>query len=113
MSDMPLRTLVLAGTAESRALIHALSDEPSVQLTASLAGATPNPARLPVPTRVGGFGGPEGLVEYCRDNGVGLMIDATHPLCPPDHPQRPRCGGVPEHPVPAAGTSAMASGGGR
>ena len=32
MSDMPLRTLVLAGTAESRAVIHALSDEPSVQL---------------------------------------------------------------------------------
>ena len=47
MSDMPLRTLVLAGTAESRAVIHALSDEPSVQLTASLAGATPNPAGLP------------------------------------------------------------------
>ena len=80
MSDMPLRTLVLAGTAESRAVIHALSDEPSVQLTASLAGATPNPAGLPVPTRVGGFGGPEGLAEYCRDNGVGLVIDATHPF---------------------------------
>ena len=80
MSDMPLRTLVLAGTAESRAVIHALSDEPSVQLTASLAGATPNPAGLPVPTRVGGFGGPEGLAEYCRENGVGLVIDATHPF---------------------------------
>jgi len=80
MSDMPLKALVLAGTAESRAVIHALSDEPSVKLTASLAGATPKPAGLPVPTRVGGFGGSKGLAEYCRDNGVGLVIDATHPF---------------------------------
>ena len=77
---MRLKALVLAGTAESRALIQALSDEPLVKLTASLAGATPNPLGLPVPMRVGGFGGPEGLAEYCHDNGVGLLIDATHPF---------------------------------
>ena len=80
MTDAPLKTLVLAGTAESRAVIHALQDEPSVDLTASLAGATPKPAGLPVPTRVGGFGGPEGLAQYCRESGVGLVIDATHPF---------------------------------
>ena len=80
MSDRPLKTLVLAGTAESRALIDALRDEPSLSLTASLAGATPNPAGLPVHTRIGGFGGSEGLAEYCREHGIGLMIDATHPF---------------------------------
>ena len=80
MSDRRLKALVLAGTAESRTVINALLSEPSVKLTASLAGATPNPLELPVPTRVGGFGGPEGLAEYCHDNGVRLLIDATHPF---------------------------------
>ena len=110
MSDRPLKTLVLAGTAESRALIDALRDEPSLSLTASLAGATPNPAGLPVHTRIGGFGGSEGLVEYCREHGIGLMIDTTHPFA--RQITRNAAAAASRHPVPAAGTSAMASGGG-
>ena len=80
MTKTPLKTLVLAGTAESRAVIHALHQEPLIELTASLAGATPNPVGLPVQTRVGGFGGPNGLAGYCREHGIGLVIDATHPF---------------------------------
>lgn len=80
MTKTPLKTLVLAGTAESRAVIHALHQEPLIELTASLAGATPNPVGLPVQTRVGGFGGPDGLAGYCREHGIGLVIDATHPF---------------------------------
>lgn len=80
MTATPLATLVLAGTAESRAVIDALKSDPCISLTASLAGATPDPLALPVPTRMGGFGGPEGLVDYARDQGVGLLIDATHPF---------------------------------
>lgn len=80
MSRTPLATLVLAGTVEARAVIDALRDDPKIALTASLAGATPHPMALPVPTLRGGFGGEEGLVAYCRENAVGLMIDATHPF---------------------------------
>lgn len=80
MTATPLVTLVLAGTAESRAVIDALKCDPAISLTASLAGATPDPVPLPVPTRMGGFGGPEGLAEYVRHQGVGLLIDATHPF---------------------------------
>ena len=80
MSRMPLATLVLAGTAEARAVIDALKDDPAFTLTASLAGATPQPITLPVPTLRGGFGGEEGLVTYCRQIGIGMLIDATHPF---------------------------------
>ena len=73
-------TLVLAGTAEARAVIDQLKDDRGIALTASLAGATPDPAALPVPTLSGGFGGVEGLVAYCRQHGIGLLIDATHPF---------------------------------
>ena len=30
--------------------------------------------------RVGGFGGIDGLISYLRDNGIGALIDATHPF---------------------------------
>lgn len=80
MTAPRLETLVLAGTAESREVVDALKANLSIRLTASLAGATPDPAPLPVPTRMGGFGGAEGLAAYARDHGVGLLIDATHPF---------------------------------
>ena len=80
MSITPLTTLVLAGTAEARAVIDGLKNDPAIALTASLAGATPQPIALPVPTLSGGFGGEEGLVAYCREHGIGMMIDATHPF---------------------------------
>lgn len=80
MSNAPLPTLVLAGTAEARAVIDGLKDDSDIVLTASLAGATPEPIALPVPTLSGGFGGDDGLVAYCREHGIGLLIDATHPF---------------------------------
>jgi precorrin-6A/cobalt-precorrin-6A reductase len=30
--------------------------------------------------RIGGFGGTDGLVNYCRDSGIAAIIDATHPF---------------------------------
>ena len=39
MSNAPLPTLVLAGTAEARAVIDGLKDDSDIALTASLAGA--------------------------------------------------------------------------
>ena len=80
MAGKPMKVLVLAGTAEARAVIDGLRSTARFDITASLAGATPNPAPLPVPTISGGFGGAEGLAVHCRDQGVELLVDVTHPF---------------------------------
>lgn len=46
----------------------------------SLAGRTREPARYPVPTRIGGFGGAAGLADYLGERKIDLLIDATHPF---------------------------------
>ncbi|TCP83567.1 precorrin-6A reductase [Rhizobium sp. PP-CC-2G-626] len=46
----------------------------------SLAGRTSAPMAQPVPTRIGGFGGAEGLTRTLRAESFDLLIDATHPF---------------------------------
>ena len=46
----------------------------------SLAGATANPAPTPIPQRVGGFGGAEGLAAFLTHERIGAVVDATHPF---------------------------------
>ena len=46
----------------------------------SYAGRTARPVMQPLPTRVGGFGGVEGLVAYLRHARISHVIDATHPF---------------------------------
>ncbi len=48
-------------------------------MTLSLAGRTAAPAAQPVPVRVGGFGGAEGLAAYLAAERVDALVDATHP----------------------------------
>ncbi|MFK7945003.1 MAG: cobalt-precorrin-6A reductase [Paracoccaceae bacterium] len=74
------RILLLAGTAEARALAGLLSTTPRINLTASFAGATMEPATFPCPTRTGGFGGAEGLARWMHKQHTDLLIDATHPF---------------------------------
>jgi precorrin-6A/cobalt-precorrin-6A reductase len=74
-----MKVLILGGTAEARALAAALARRNDVLVTLSLAGRTAKPAPQPVPVRRGGFGGAEGLARYLREEGVDLLIDATHP----------------------------------
>jgi precorrin-6A/cobalt-precorrin-6A reductase len=45
-----------------------------------LAGAVRDPAPLPLPARIGGFGGAEGFGTYLAEQGVALVVDATHPF---------------------------------
>lgn len=73
------RTLILGGTTEASALAQALSDK-GVDAVFSYAGRTNSPKPQPLPTRVGGFGGVEGLRAYLRDQGISRVIDATHPF---------------------------------
>ncbi|SFI94715.1 precorrin-6A/cobalt-precorrin-6A reductase [Amycolatopsis sacchari] len=71
--------LVLGGTGEARALAAGLVER-GVRVVSSLAGRVANP-RLPVgEVRVGGFGGPDGLVRWLTENGVVAVVDATHPF---------------------------------
>jgi precorrin-6A/cobalt-precorrin-6A reductase len=73
------RTLILGGTIEARLLADALAKRPGVTVTLSLAGRTANPLPQPVPVRIGGFGGADGLAAYLRDERIDALIDATHP----------------------------------
>ncbi|WP_105430517.1 cobalt-precorrin-6A reductase [Neorhizobium sp. T6_25] len=71
--------LILGGTAEARVLAGKLAGDPRFTVELSLAGRTRAPAAQPVPVRVGGFGGAEGLAAYLRQKGISILIEATHP----------------------------------
>ena len=74
-----MHLLILAGTGEARTIIKALKDDMRINITASLAGATPSPIDLMVPTRKGGFVGATGLADFCLTHNVDAIIDLTHP----------------------------------
>ncbi|MBA5775942.1 cobalt-precorrin-6A reductase [Stappia sp. F7233] len=73
------RVLVLAGTLEARRLIARLARMQSFDVIASLAGAVANPGALGVETRIGGFGGADGLADYLARQRIDALVDATHP----------------------------------
>ena len=54
--------------------------ELGLDATFSYAGRVAAPDAQPIPTRVGGFGGAEGLADFLLSNGVTHLIDATHPF---------------------------------
>ena len=71
--------LILGGTSEARQLAGRLADRRDLKVTLSLAGRTAHPAAQPVPVRVGGFGGTEGLAAYLAEQRIDVLVDATHP----------------------------------
>jgi precorrin-6A/cobalt-precorrin-6A reductase len=83
VSHLPVTTgptlLILGGTTEARALAEKVS-EAGVPSIYSYAGRTAEPVTLPIPTRIGGFGGEDGLATYLRQTGITHVIDATHPF---------------------------------
>ena len=72
--------LVLGGTSQASELARRLAARPDLEATLSLAGRTAAPAASPLPTRIGGFGGAEGLADYLRAHRIDAVIDATHPF---------------------------------
>lgn len=46
----------------------------------SYGGRTRIPADQPLPTRIGGFGGPVGLADFIRSERITHVVDATHPF---------------------------------
>ncbi|WP_299901536.1 cobalt-precorrin-6A reductase [uncultured Ruegeria sp.] len=71
--------LILGGTTEANALAKAVSEQ-GIAAVYSYAGRVENPRPQPLPVRVGGFGGPEGLAAYVSDNAITHVVDATHPF---------------------------------
>ena len=68
--------LLLGGTGEARQIAQALHGQDAV---ISLAGATRQPEKQPLPTRVGGFGGEAGFLAYVKEAGISAVLDVTHP----------------------------------
>jgi precorrin-6A/cobalt-precorrin-6A reductase len=73
------RILILGGTTEARRLAERLAARRDLAVTLSLAGRTANPAAQPVPVRIGGFGGAQGLAAHLAAERIDALIDATHP----------------------------------
>jgi precorrin-6A/cobalt-precorrin-6A reductase len=74
------RVLILGGTAEARALAAELVARPGHAVTSSLAGRLAEPTRPAGETRIGGFGGVDGMVGWLRGHGTDVVVDATHPF---------------------------------
>lgn len=79
-TQKPLKLLLLGGTSEATRLAKAVAQMLGVAAVLSLAGRTSKAAPSPVPVRVGGFGGVEGLAHYLVQDGVDIVVDATHPF---------------------------------
>jgi len=73
------RILLLGGTTEASALAADLAARGD-DAVFSYAGRTGAPKAQPLPTRIGGFGGIEGLKAYLVREAITHVIDATHPF---------------------------------
>jgi precorrin-6A/cobalt-precorrin-6A reductase len=75
-----MRLLLIGGTSEASLLARRLAGRSDMEAILSLAGRTARPAPSALPTRIGGFGGVEGLTDYLRAERIGAVVDATHPF---------------------------------
>lgn len=81
-AERPKHILIFGGTGDANRIAEDLMHEfgRDIRLQLSLAGRTSAPS-LPdgVPVRIGGFGGPEGIIAHFNRDQIDLAIDATHP----------------------------------
>ncbi len=75
-----MRILILGGTTEAAALAARLAGNPAYNPLLSMAGRTSDPRPQPIPTRIGGFGGVQGLARFLVQERIEAVIDATHPF---------------------------------
>jgi precorrin-6A/cobalt-precorrin-6A reductase len=75
-----MRILILGGTTEASTLATFLAGRSAFSPVLSMAGRTSDPRPLPIPTRIGGFGGVGGLVHFLAQERIEAVIDATHPF---------------------------------
>ncbi|HNB28399.1 MAG TPA: cobalt-precorrin-6A reductase [Alphaproteobacteria bacterium] len=75
-----MRVLILGGTQEAYELAERLAEIERLEIISSLAGRTREPRQPQGAMRSGGFGGPEGLARYLRDERIRFVVNATHPF---------------------------------
>ncbi|UYH51222.1 cobalt-precorrin-6A reductase [Candidatus Kirkpatrickella diaphorinae] len=75
-----MKILILGGTREARLLAEDPHVPQQARFIFSLAGVTQAPDLPHVQTRLGGFGGIEGLIAYLKRENIAAVIDATHPF---------------------------------
>ncbi len=75
-----MRVLILGGTQEAYELADRLAEIERLEIISSLAGRTREPRQPRGAVRSGGFGGPDGLARYLRDEGIRFVVNATHPF---------------------------------
>src|SRR5262245_27422 len=73
------RVLILGGTAEARKLAELLEEAGYGPVT-SLAGVTRKPRDIRGETRIGGFGGADGLASFLAAERFSGVVDAAHPF---------------------------------
>lgn len=74
------RLLILGGTGDAIELAARAAELANVEVIASLAGRTHQPVVSSETTRIGGFGGVLGLVNYIKEQHIDVLVDATHPF---------------------------------
>ena len=79
-----MRVLLLGGSTEASRVALALA-RAGIAGVFSYAGRTPSPIAQPLPMRVGGFGGVDGLADYLQRHAIQ-----------PDHPGEIDAGDPPE-----------------
>jgi precorrin-6A/cobalt-precorrin-6A reductase len=72
--------LILGGTTEARRLAVRLEGSGHLRTITSLAGRLVDPGAVPGDVRSGGFGGSDALARWITAEGVGVVVDATHPF---------------------------------
>src|SRR4051812_22872031 len=77
---MSSHVLILGGTTEARRLAAELTARGGGRGTTSLAGRVARPGTPAGETRIGGFGGADGLAAWLREHDVVAVVDATHPF---------------------------------
>jgi precorrin-6A/cobalt-precorrin-6A reductase len=74
------RLLILGGTAEAAELAARLAGDARLETVTSLAGLTRLPGGAGNRVRRGGFGGPDGLATFLKEERYDALVDATHPF---------------------------------
>ena len=109
-----MRLLILGGTTEAAALAGRIANRRDLDPVLSFAGRTRNPVAPPIPFRVGGFGGVEGLRTYLADQlwrrRWSMRPTLSPPRCratrsPPAAPKACRSRGSPGRPGRASRTT--------
>ncbi len=72
--------MILGGTSEASELVRHIAGDGRLHPILSLAGRTANAPPSGIDTRVGGFGGLDGLVTWLQHNKTQAVVDATHPF---------------------------------